>query len=266
MFKEQHSADVGIIGGTGVYDPNIFQDMKEVKIATPYGMPSHFLSLGQYKETRVAFIPRHGRDHSIPPHRINYRANIFALKQLGVKRIIGVSSVGSLRENLRPGEFVFPDQFIDRTKDRPDTFFDGAKVAHVSSADPFCPVMREVLSKCSKTNLIPSHDSSTYVCIQGPRFSSRAESKLFREWGADIVGMTMYPEVILAREAELCYACIAMVTDYDVWADKPVTAETVASVMRKNVENAKKLIVSSIDSMPLDRNCPCGHALEGAML
>lgn len=266
MFKEQSSAKVGIIGGTGVYDPNIFQDMKEVKISTPYGAPSHFVSLGRYKDTKVAFIPRHGRDHSIPPHRINYRANIYALKQLGVERVLSVSSVGSLRENLKPGEFVFPDQFIDRTKARPDTFFDGAKVAHVSSADPFCPEMRSTLSKCSKTNSIPYHDSSTYICIQGPRFSSRAESKLFRQWGADIVGMTMYPEVILAREAELCYACIAMVTDYDVWADKPVTAETVASVMKRNVENAKKLITTTIDSLPGERSCSCGHALEGAML
>lgn len=266
MFEEQNSADIGIIAGTGVYDPNIFQDMKEAKISTPYGMPSHFVFLGRYKDARIALIPRHGRDHSIPPHRINYRANIFALKQLGVKRVISVSSVGSLRENLRPGEFVFPDQFIDRTKARADTFFDGAKVAHVSSADPICPDMRNVLAKCAATNSISSHDSSTYICIEGPRFSTRAESKLFRQWGADVVGMTMYPEVILAREAELCYACIAMVTDYDVWADKPVTAETVATVMRKNVENAKKLITSSIDSMPAERTCSCGHALEGAML
>lgn len=266
MFKEQNTADIGIIGGTGVYDPNIFQELKEVKISTPYGMPSHFVSLGRFNGVHVAFIPRHGRDHSIPPHRINYRANIFALKQLGVKRVISVSSVGSLRENLKPSEFVFPDQFIDRTKNRIDTFFEGARVAHVSSSDPLCPVMRKVLSDCSEKNSIPFHDSSTYVCIEGPRFSTRAESRLFRQWGADIVGMTMYPEVILAREAELCYACIAMVTDYDVWADKPVTAEMVSSVMKMNVENAKRLITTSIESMPTQRNCDCGRSLEGAML
>ena len=266
MSKEQDSAEIGIIGGTGVYDPSIFQGIKEVKIFTPYGSPSHHISVGQYDGKRIAFVPRHGRDHSIPPHKINYRANIYALEQLGVKRIISVSSVGSLRENLKPGEFVFPDQFIDRTKSRADTFYDGAQVAHVSSADPFCPEIRKLLSQSAVKNSVSSHDAATYVCIEGPRFSSRAESKLFRQWDADIIGMTLYPEVILAREAELCYSCLAMVTDYDVWADKPVTAEEVTKVMKKNVENSKKLILDVITAMPKERKCSCGHALEGAML
>ncbi len=266
MSKQSDVTEIGIIGGTGVYDPDIFQDLKEIKISTPYGAPSPFVTVGYYRDKKIAFIPRHGRDHSIPPHRINYRANVFALKQLGVKRVLSVSSVGSLEEKLEPGFFVFPDQFIDRTKSRPDTFFDGAQVAHVSSADPFCPEIRKVLISCAKESSIPYGESSTYVCVEGPRFSSRAESKLFRLWGANVIGMTLYPEVILAREAELCYACLAMVTDYDVWADNPVTADEVTRVMRKNVENAKKLILDAISALPKERRCPCGHALEGAVL
>jgi 5'-methylthioadenosine phosphorylase len=197
---------------------------------------------------------------------INYRANIYALKSLGVKRVISISSVGSLQEALRPGDFVFPDQFIDRTKNRADTFFDGAQVAHVSTADPFCPEIRDLLWTSARENSINAHRTSTYVCIEGPRFSSRSESKLFRQWGADIVGMTMYPEVVLARESELCYGCLAMVTDYDVWAEKPVTAEEVARVMKKNVENAKRLIADLIFRIPHERKCTCGNSLQGAML
>jgi 5'-methylthioadenosine phosphorylase len=266
MSKQADVAEIGIIGGTGVYDPTIFEKIKEVKVATPYGSPSPFVSVGEYKDRRLAFIPRHGRDHSIPPHKINYRANIFALKQLGVSRVLSISSVGSLQEKLEPGFFVFPDQFIDRTKNRQDTFFDGAQVAHVSSADPFCPEIRKILISAADEHSMRSVSHSTYVCIEGPRFSSRAESKLFRQWGADIVGMTLYPEVILAREAELCYACLAMVTDYDVWADKPVTADDVTKVMRKNVENAKKLILDCVSALPDERGCQCGRALDGAML
>ncbi|MGH2639652.1 MAG: S-methyl-5'-thioadenosine phosphorylase [Rhabdochlamydiaceae bacterium] len=224
MDEAQDTAEVGIIGGTGLYDPNIFQGIREVNVPTPYGSPSYRVSLGSYSGQNIAFIPRHGRDHSIPPHKINYRSNIYALKYLGVKRIISVSSVGSLQENLKPGDFVFPDQFIDRTKRRRDTFYDGAQVAHVSSADPLCPQIRKVLSDSAARIGANRHDSGTYVCIEGPRFSTRAESKLFREWGADIIGMTLYPECTLAREAEICYACLAMVTDYDVWADSPVSA------------------------------------------
>lgn len=264
MAKE--SAEIGIIGGTGIYDPNIFRSAKEVKMFTPYGPPSHYLSVGEYAGKKIAFVPRHGRDHSIPPHKINFRANIFALKELGVKRIISVSSVGSLRENLKPGEFIFPDQFIDRTKNRPDTFYDGAQVAHVSSADPFCPEMRKILSQSARKDSVPSHDSATYICIEGPRFSSRAESKLFRQWGADIVGMTLYPEVTLAKEAEICYSCLAMVTDYDVWAEKPVSAAEVSQVLRRNVENAKRIVLDVISNVPKERGCSCGHSLEGAML
>jgi 5'-methylthioadenosine phosphorylase len=264
----KEKAEIAVIGGTGVYDPTLFQKNRELKIFTPYGSPSPFLSVGEYEGRTVAFIPRHGKDHSIPPHMINYRANIYALKSLGVERIISVSSVGSLREDLWPGQFVFPDQFIDRTKRRPDTFFDGAKVAHVSSAEAFCPEIRKILAhSATKLELKSRNDSSTYVCIEGPRFSSKAESKLFRQWGADVVGMTLYPECILAREAEICYASISMVTDYDVWAERPVSATDVSAVMTKNVGHAKKLIVDAISALPKERNnCNCGSALSGAML
>jgi 5'-methylthioadenosine phosphorylase len=259
-------AKVAVIGGTGVYDPQLFEEIKDVKISTPYGSTSPFLSVGRFKDTNIAFIPRHGRDHSIPPHRINYRANIFALKEIGVERIIGVSSVGSLREDLKPGEFVFPDQFIDRTKNRPDTFFEGARVAHVSSADPICPQMLELLSKVAKKDSIVSHRGATYVCIEGPRFSTRSESKLFRQWGADIVGMTLYPECILAREAQMCYVSLSMVTDYDVWAGKPVSAEEVSMVMGKNIASAKKLLLSTLEVLPTERTCNCGSSLSEAMI
>jgi 5'-methylthioadenosine phosphorylase len=262
----RETAKLAIIGGTGIYDPKLFHESKEIKVSTPYGSPSPFMSIWQHNGKSVAFIPRHGRDHSIPPHKINYRANIFALKQVGVERIISVSSVGSLRENLKPGGFAFPDQFIDRTKNRADTFFEGAQVAHVSSADPFCPQIRNALSDSAKEMRLERSTEATYVCIEGPRFSTRSESKLFRQWGADIVGMTLYPECILAREAQICYASISMITDYDVWADKPVTAAEVSETMRKNVENAKRLVLSVIDSLPERRSCDCSMALSGAMI
>lgn len=260
------TARIAIIGGTGIYDPKIFRDSKEIKVYTPYGPPSPFLTVGHHGKGSVAFIPRHGRDHSIPPHKINYRANIYALKQIGVERIISISSVGSLRENLKPGEFVFPDQFIDRTKAREDTFFDGGAVVHVSSADPFCPEVSRVYRECADKLDIASHIGGTYVCVQGPRFSTRSESKLFRSWGADIIGMTLYPECILAREAQICYASISMVTDYDVWADKPVTAAEVTETMHKNVDRAKRLILGSIESIPAKRSCNCGNTLAGSVL
>lgn len=249
-----------------MYDPKLFRDSREIRVATPYGPPSPFVSIGYHEDKKIAFIARHGTDHSIPPHGINFRANIYALTQLGVERIISVSSVGSLREDLRPGDFVFPDQFIDRTKNRRDTFFEGGQVVHISSADPFCPETRSVFKGSAKKLGIPAHQSATYVCIEGPRFSTRSESKLFRLWGADVVGMTIYPECVLAREAQMCYASISMVTDYDVWADKPVTAAEVSETMHRNIENAKRLTLEAIENIPPERTCGCGNALAGAVL
>jgi len=222
-----------------------------VKIYTPYGPPSDNIVIGEYSGRRIAFLPRHGRGHKIPPHRINYRANIWALKSLGVDKIVAVSAVGSLREDYKPGDFVIPDQFIDFTKRREYTFFEGSVVGHFSMADPFCEPLREIIIETAKELNIRVHDRGTYVCIEGPRFSTRAESRLFKEvFKADIIGMTLVPEVILAREAGICYATIAMVTDYDVWAEKPVTASEVAKVMAENIEKAKRLILALIPKIP----------------
>ncbi len=259
-------AEIGIIGGSGLYDPGLFKEVKSIKVYTPYGPPSDEIIVGEFKGRRIAFLPRHGRGHVVPPHMINYRANIWALKTLGVERIIAVSAVGSLREDYRPGDFVVPDQFIDFTKNRTYTFFDGRLVAHVSMADPFCPELREVAIKTAKELGIPVHEKGTYVCIEGPRFSTRAESRLYKSWGADIIGMTLVPEVNLAREAQICYVTIAMITDYDVWAEKPVTAEEVIKVMKENVEKAKKLLYELIPRIPKERKCPCKEALKEALM
>ena len=259
-------AEIGIIGGSGIYSPDFIKDVKEVKVYTPFGEPSDFILVGHVEDRKVAFIPRHGRGHRIPPHMINYRANIWALKELGVKRILAPSAVGSLQEEIKPGDFVIPDQFIDMTKRRSYTFYDGGKVAHVSLADPFCPELRKVLIEGCKALDLSHHEAGTYVCIEGPRFSTRAESALFRSWGAHIIGMTLVPEVNLAREAEICYVTIAMVTDYDVWAERPVTASEVAKTMAENVEKVRKLLEFVIPRIPEERKCPCKEALKDAVI
>jgi 5'-methylthioadenosine phosphorylase len=263
-----NSADVGVIGGTGVYDPGLFSSKREIKVHTPYGETSDLVTIGEYAGVNVAFIPRHGRGHRIPPHRINSRANIWALKQLGVKRIIAPSAVGSLQESYKPGDIAIPDQFIDFTKKREYTFYDGGQVCHISVADPFCLELRDIAIDRIKKLKFPLHSKATYVCIEGPRFSTRAESKFFREaMKADIVGMTLVPEITLAREAEICYLSAATVTDYDVWADHPVTSAEIIETLAKNVEKTKKLIAELVPAIPAKRTkCVCGKALEGALL
>jgi 5'-methylthioadenosine phosphorylase len=258
-------AEIGIIGGTGVYDPGLLEDAKSIKVYTPYGEPSDYVTIGVFKGRKVAFLPRHGKGHRIPPHKINYRANIWAFKELGVTRIVAPSAVGSLKGEMKPGHAVIPDQFIDRTRSRPSTFYEGGFVCHVSTADPFCHELRELAIASARKLKIDVHDYGTYVCIEGPRFSTRAESKMFRQWGAHIIGMTLVPEVVLAREAEMCYVNIATVTDYDVWADKPVSADEVVETLRKNVYKTKKMLESIIPEVPKKRSCACGHALEGAI-
>jgi 5'-methylthioadenosine phosphorylase len=265
-MQVEERADIAVIGGTGVYDPEIFEDVKEIKVYTPFGAPSDLVTLGNYKDRRVAFIPRHGRGHQIPPHGINYRANIWALKKLGVKQIIASSAVGSLREDYKPGEFVITDQFIDRTRKRRDTFFDGGKIGHVSSADPICPRLHDFMVDFIKKLELKVHPKGTYVCIEGPRFSTRAESYLFRQWGCDIIGMTLYPECVLAREEEICYVSVGMVTDYDVWADIPVSTNEIVETMRKNTSNFRKIIMGAIPELPEERDCICPEALEQAVL
>lgn len=259
-------AEIGIIGGTGVYDPAIFEGGWEVKVHTPYGRTSDLITLGRYKGRRVAFLPRHGRGHQLPPHRIPYRANIYAFKKLGVQRIISPSAVGSLREDFKPSQFAMIDQFIDRTKWRDDTFYEEGQVCHISTADPFCPELRALIADTARDLAIPVHMQGTYVCIQGPRFSTRAESELFRSWDADVVGMTLYPEVALAREVEMCYVSLAMITDYDVWADKPVTAEEILRTVALNVKNLRTLITTALPNIPVQRTCPCKDALHDALM
>lgn len=266
MSKLKEYAEIGIIGGTGIYDPEIFEQPKDVKIYTPYGKPSSLITIGKIDDKKVAFIPRHGRNHQIPPHKINFRANIWALKELGVKRIISPSAVGSLKKDYKPTEFVVIDQFIDRTKNRIDTFYEGGQVCHISTADPFCPNLRSIFLKSAKNLGLPHHDKGTYICIQGPRFSTRAESKLFRSWGAEVIGMTLYPECVLAKEAEICYISVSMITDYDVWAEKPVSANEIIKTMKKNVREFKKLVLKTIPEIPQKRNCSCKNALDEALL
>lgn len=264
------SAHVGIIGGSGLYDPGIIEDPVEVRVYTPYGEPSDFITVGKLGGVRVAFLPRHGRGHRIPPHKINYRANIWALKSLGVKWIISVSAVGSLREDYKPGDFVVPDQFIDMTKKRDYTFFDGPITAHVSMADPFCDDLRGEITASARELGYTIHPKGTYVCIEGPRFSTRAESRVWKEvFKADIIGMTLVPEVNLACEAQVCYATLAMVTDYDVWADYPVTAEEVERIMTQNVSRAKEILYKTIPRLARDPDpgkCSCCRALDIAIV
>jgi 5'-methylthioadenosine phosphorylase len=268
--EPQVKADIGVIGGSGLYDPEILTNVTEVKVYTPYGEPSDYIILGELKGKRVAFLPRHGRGHRIPPHKINYRANIWALKMLGVKWIIAVSAVGSLREDYKPGDIVVPDQFIDMTKEREYTFFDSGIVAHVSMADPFCQHLREEIIRTAQELGYRVHPKGTYICIEGPRFSTRAESRIWKEvFKADIIGMTLVPEVNLACEAQLCYATLALVTDYDVWAERPVTAEEVTKVMAENTEKAKRILYELIPRLPPEpdtERCSCCKALQTALL
>jgi 5'-methylthioadenosine phosphorylase len=259
-------AEIGIIGGTGVYDPDILEEPKDVKISTPFGATSSLITVGTYEGKNIAFLSRHGPSHQIPPHKIPNQANIWALRKIGVKRIIASSAVGSLREDYKPGDFVMTDQFIDRTKKRLDTFYEGGQLCHISVADPICPQIHEYFVEHARKLELKVHPSGTYICIEGPRFSTRAESSLFRQWGCDIIGMTLYPEVILAREAELCYVSIAMVTDYDVWAEKPVSAQEVIETMEKNSENFKKLIMTALPEFPEKRLCDCGESLKFSLM
>ena len=264
----ENSADIGIIGGTGIYDPELFSAKREIKVHTPYGEASDLVTIGEYSGVKAAFIPRHGLGHRIPPHRINSRANIWALQQLGVKRIIAPSAVGSLKEAFKPGDISIPDQFIDFTKNRHYTFYDGGQVYHVSLADPFCPELRDIAIDKIKKLKYSLHSEGTYICSEGPRFSTRAESRFFRDvMKADIIGMTLVPEVNLAREAEICYLSIATITDYDVWANHPVTSAEIIEMLAKNVEKTKKLIAELVATIPAARNkCTCSKTLEGALV
>ena len=260
----EHQAEIGIFGGTGIYDPGLLQNVNEISMDTPYGKPSDSITLGTFNGRKVAFMPRHGKKHTIPPHMINYKANIWAFKELGIKRIIAPSAVGSLKEKIKPGHFALPSQFLDFTKSRNGSFSENGRVIHISVADPFCSELQEVILKVVKNQDITLHKNCTYVCIEGPRFSTKAESKFFRSTGADIIGMTLVPECQLAREAQICYASISTITDYDVWAEKPVTAKEVLETLSKNVALTKKLLTLLIDKIPKVRGCSCEKALTEA--
>jgi 5'-methylthioadenosine phosphorylase len=266
MVDKRENAEIGIIGGTGIYDPGIMEEREEVEVHTPYGDPSDFVTTGIFGKKRIAFIPRHGKGHRIPPHRINFRANIWALKDLGVKRIISPSAVGSLADGAKPSDLVIPDQFIDLTKNRPRTFYEGGQVCHISVADPFCPELRDIAIRSGVELGLKIHGKGTYICIEGPRYSTRAESKLFRTWGADIVGMTLVPECILAREVEICYLTMAAITDYDVWAEKPVTTDEVMKTLSENADKITTLLKTIIPRIPIERKCSCGNALSEALV
>jgi 5'-methylthioadenosine phosphorylase len=259
-------AEIGIIGGTGLYDPKLLKNVEEVTVQTPYGAPSDAITVGKLAGKHVAFLPRHGKKHSIRPTDVNSRANIFALKKLGVERVLAPSTVGSLKEEYKPGDIVFVDQFIDRTTRREQSFYTENRVCHISVAEPMCPEVRHTLIAAAKALGISAHNNGTYVWIEGPRFSTKAESRMYRTWGADIVGMTLVPECVLAREAELCYATIATVTDYDVWKDHVVCVHDILRTMRGNIESVKRIIVEVISRLPKEPSCQCGSALKGAFV
>ncbi|MFP3255623.1 MAG: S-methyl-5'-thioadenosine phosphorylase [Thermoplasmata archaeon] len=252
-------ASVAIIGGSGIGE--IFEEIEKIIVHTPYGSPSDYISIGKISGVTLAFLPRHGKGHRIPPHKINYRANIFALKEIGIEKVIGISAVGSLKENLRPGDLAIVSQFIDFTKKREYTFYDGPKVVHISMADPFSEDMNNILSKNAKNLGFRVHENVTYICIEGPRFSTRAESRMFRNF-ADIIGMTLVPEINLARELGMCYSTLATITDYDVWSEKPVTAEEVMKIMRENEYKAKEVIKNSIKEINELDSKKCKKVLE----
>jgi 5'-methylthioadenosine phosphorylase len=260
----ENDVEIGIFGGTGIYDSGLLENSHEVDVDTPYGKPSDTITVGTFKGRKIAFLPRHGKKHTIPPHMINFKANIWAFKELGVTRIIAPSAVGSLKEELAPGHFALPTQFLDFTKSRDGSFSENGRVIHISVADPFCPELQSSIIQVTDSQGIEIHKDCTYVCIEGPRFSTRAESKFYRTTGADIIGMTLVPECQLAREAQMCYASISTVTDYDVWADKPVTAKEVLATLSKNVEITKKILAELIDKIPKSRSCSCEKALSEA--
>jgi len=259
-----NTAEIGIFGGTGIYDSELLQDSKEITIETPYGKTSDTITIGEFKGIKIAFMPRHGKKHSIPPHMIIYCANIWAFKELGITRIVSPSAVGSLKEEIKPGNFVLPTQFIDFTKSRKNSFSEDGRVIHISVADPFCPELQEIVSETANNQGITLHKDCTYACIEGPRFSTKAESRFYKSTGADIIGMTLVPECQLAREAQMCYVSISTVTDYDVWAEKPVTAKEVMDTLSENVKITKKLLTELIDKIPKARSCSCEKALAEA--
>jgi 5'-methylthioadenosine phosphorylase len=259
--------DVAVFGGSGFY--SWLDDVRQENVETPYGDPSAPVSIGAIEGREVAFLPRHGVEHQLPPHRINYRANLWALKELGVTRIIGPCAAGSLKPEVKPGEFVICDQLVDRTSGRTDTFYDGPVTTHVSFADPYCPELRALAADTARSNQVPVHEKGTVVTIQGPRFSTRSESRWFADAGWEVINMTQYPEAYLARELEICYVNISLITDYDAGLDattEPVSHEAVLEVFNANNDKLRSLLFALVPRIPAARSCICGSALQGARL
>jgi 5'-methylthioadenosine phosphorylase len=261
-------AEIGIIGGSGLYSMPGLTEVKEIFQNTPFGDPSDAYVLGMLEGRKVAFLARHGRGHRILPSELNFRANIHGFKQVGVERIISVSAVGSLKEELKPLDFVIPDQFFDRTRHRADTFFGDGIVAHISFADPVCSDLAKVVEGACEKASVTGKRGGTYLCMEGPQFSTKAESNVYRSWGMDVIGMTNLQEAKLAREAEICYVTVAMVTDYDCWhpGHDSVTVDQIVAVLLRNAENAAKVVRETVAAMPKVRNCKCGSALAHAIL
>jgi 5'-methylthioadenosine phosphorylase len=263
-MTDELRAEIGVFGGSGFY--SLMENAREAWVETPYGAPSDKVAVGEIAGRHVAFLPRHGKDHRFPPQSINYRANIYAMKELGVKWIVGPTASGSLNPNVRPGSMVVCDQLVDRTSGRKDTFYDGPITTHVSFADAYCPTLRPIAAAVLNSLGIETHQRGTVVVIQGPRFSTRAESKWFQSQGWEVINMTQYPEAYLARELEMCYVNIALITDYDVGVEgmPPVSHHEVIEVFNRNNERMKNAIGKIVEAIPLDADCSCRHALTGA--
>lgn len=259
---------VGVIGGSGLYEMEGLTDVQTVSLRTPYGDPSDDFILGYLEGVKVVFLPRHGKSHRIQPSSLNFRANIYGMKKLGAQWIIGVSAVGSMKESIHPGNMIIPDQFIDRTVGRPSTFFSEGIVAHVSLADPVCQDLTDVLHRAGKQVGATGQKGGTYICIEGPQFSTRAESNLYRTWGVDVIGMTNIPEAKLAREAEICYATLAFATDYDCWhkTAEDVSIQQVMRILAESTQTAKRVIREALRHLPDRRQCPCAAALKYAII
>jgi 5'-methylthioadenosine phosphorylase len=259
---------IGVIGGSGLYAMSRLENVQEVQVETPFGAPSDAYITGTLQGRDMVFLPRHGRGHRIAPSALNFRANIYGLKQLGVEWVLSVSAVGSMREDIHPGDLVLPDQFFDRTRSRVSTFFDRDVVAHVAFADPVCSVLAQALHEAAKQTAATVHFGGTYLCIEGPQFSTRAESNIYRQWGVDVIGMTNLPEARLAREAELCYATLALATDYDCWHESAtdVDIEAILDLLHRNVELAQEVIERTAPRVLPTRSCPCSTALQQAII
>ena len=259
---------VGVIGGSGLYEMEGLTNVRTVRVTTPFGKPSDEYRIGTLFGRRIAFLPRHGRGHRLMPTDINYRANIYGMKKLGVERIISVSAVGSMREDIRPGDIVIPHQFYDHTKHRRSTFFGNGIVAHVGMAEPVCRELGKVLIESGEKTGATVHRGGTYICMEGPQFSTQAESLTYRQWNVDVIGMTNATEAKLAREAEICYSTIALATDYDCWhhSEEPVTVEAVLEVMKHNIETSKAMIRHAVRMLPEARTCGCGESLRNTIM